>query len=57
VGLSFTDDVITARPMKDENFAFADVEGDGEVAVSIDVILKQIRVIGGELIKRIHRRG
>jgi hypothetical protein len=57
VGVSFTDDLITARPMKEENFAFADVEGDGEVAVGIDVILEQIKVIGGELIKRIHRRG
>jgi U3 small nucleolar RNA-associated protein 22 len=56
IGVSFLDEVLASKSMKPEHLRCAAMDGEDRVAVRIDLIEHQIRIIGGDLIRSIERR-
>jgi len=56
VGVDFDPKLLESRPLLEANLACAKLEEDGQVTPSVDLIVQQMKVIGGDLISSIERR-
>ena len=56
VGVEFGTKVIESKPAEEPNLQFVRLEEDGQVTVSIDLIIQQMKIIAGELVHSVERR-
>ena len=56
VGVAFDTKAIESKPADEANLDLVRLEEDGQVTVSIDLIIQQMKVIAGELVHSVERR-